>query len=65
METKNGQSAALSLSNKVNCYSYKIWSPETIHNWSKLLEELKSTDKMNCSTRAKSAILKRIEQGLL
>lgn len=26
----------------VNCYNYKLWSPETIQKWSKLQEELKS-----------------------
>lgn len=29
----------------VNCYNYKIISSETIQKWSKLQEELKSTDK--------------------
>lgn len=46
----------------VNCFNYKIWSSETIQNWSKLQEELKSTNNLNCSTRKKSAILKRIEE---
>lgn len=49
----------------VNCYDYKIWSPETIQNWSKLQEELKRTDRMNVSTRSKSAILKKVETGVL
>lgn len=46
----------------VNCFNYKIWSSETIQNWSKLQEELKRTNSLNCSTRKKSAILKRIEE---
>lgn len=50
---------------RVNCFDYKIWSSETIHNWSKLQEQLKSTGKMNCSTRAKAVLLKKIEQGIL
>ena len=29
----------------VNCYSYKLWSSETILKWSKLQEKLKSTDR--------------------
>lgn len=29
----------------INCYSYKLWSSETIQKWSKLQEKLKSTDK--------------------
>lgn len=49
----------------LNCFNYKIWSSETIQNWSKLQEQLKSTDKINCSTRAKAALLKKIEQGIL
>ena len=28
----------------VECYSYKIWSSETIQKWSKLQEKLKSTN---------------------
>lgn len=50
---------------KVNCFDYKIWSPETIQNWSKMQEHLKSTNNLNCSTRHKSSILKSIEQGKL
>lgn len=46
----------------VNCFNYKIWSSETIQNWSKLQEELKRTNNLNCSTRKKSIILKRIEE---
>lgn len=49
----------------VNCYDYKIWSSETIQNWSKLQEWLKSTGKTNCTTRMKSMALKKIEQGEL
>lgn len=49
----------------VNCYNYKIWSSETIQNWSKLQEWLKSTGNVNCSTRLKSVTLKKIEQGKL
>lgn len=75
--TINGKSATLNLSNKqlqvlllnkypVDCYNYKVWSSETILNWSKMQEYLKSTDNLNCSTRKKKAvILKKIEQGKL
>lgn len=28
----------------INCYSYKLWSSETIQKWSKLQEKLKSED---------------------
>ena len=34
----------------IDCYSYKLWSSETIQKWSKLQEELKSVDK-NLSNR--------------
>lgn len=47
----------------VECYSYKVWSSETIQNWSKLQEQLKSTDELNCSTRKKAALLRKIEQS--
>lgn len=30
----------------VECYSYKLWSSEAIQKWSKLQEQLKSTDKV-------------------
>ena len=73
--TINGKSATLNLSNKqlqvlllenpVDCYNYKVWSSETILNWSKMQEYLKSTDNLNCSTRKKAVILKKIEQGKL
>lgn len=46
---------------RVNCYNYKIWSSETIQNWSKLQEWLKSNDGLNYSTRKKSNILRKIE----
>lgn len=49
----------------VECYRYKVWSSETIQNWSKLQEQLKSTGELNCSTRKKSVLLKRIEQSNL
>lgn len=49
----------------VNCYRYKVWSSETIQNWSKMQEYLKSTNNLNCSNRKKSIILKKIEQGEL
>lgn len=49
----------------VNCYNYKIWSSETIQNWSKLQEWLKSTDNEDYSTRKKAAILKKIENNTL
>ena len=29
----------------LNCYSYKLWSPETIQKWSNLQEKVKSIDK--------------------
>lgn len=29
----------------INCYSYKLWDSETIQKWSKLQEQLKSTNK--------------------
>lgn len=50
---------------KVNCFNYKVWSSETIQNWSKLQEWLKSGNNSNCSTKKKSMILKKIEQGEL
>ena len=50
---------------KVNCFDYKVWSSETIQNWSKLQEWLKSGNNSNCSTKKKSMILKKIEQGEL
>lgn len=49
----------------VTCYQYKVWSSETIQNWSKMQEYLKSTDNLNCSNRKKASILKKIEQGKL
>lgn len=49
----------------VNCYSYKIWSSETIQNWSKLQEQLKSVDSKDFSTRKIAAMLKRIENESL
>lgn len=39
----------------INCYSYKLWSSETIQKWSKLQEKLKSTDK-NLTGRQKAYI---------
>lgn len=50
---------------KVNCYNYKIWSSETIQNWSKLQEWLKSNSSLNLSVRKQAAILRKIEQGKL
>lgn len=50
---------------KINCFNYKIWSSETILNWSKMQEHLKRTGEINCSNRKKSLILKKIEQGIL
>lgn len=44
----------------LECYSYKRWSSETIQKWSKLQEELKSTDKLNISNRRKAEILRNI-----
>ena len=49
----------------VSCYNYKVWSSETIQNWSKMQEHLKSTNNLNCSTRKKAVIMKKIEQGKL
>lgn len=49
----------------VNCYNYKVWNSETIQNWSKMQEHLKSTNNLNCSTRKKSIILGKIERGEL
>lgn len=49
----------------VNCYNYKIWSPETIQNWSKMQEYLKSIGNSNCSNMKKAKILKKIELGEL
>ena len=46
---------------KVDCFNYKVWSSETIQNWSKLQEWLKSGNNSNCSTKKKSMILKKIE----
>lgn len=39
----------------IDCYSYKLWSSETIQKWSKLQEKLKSTDK-ELSDRQKAYI---------
>lgn len=44
----------------IECYSYKRWSSETIQRWSKLQEELKSTNKLNISNRMKSYIFRSI-----
>lgn len=49
----------------VSCFNYKIWSSETIQNWSKLQEQLKSVDDKNLSTRKLSAMLKKIENESL
>lgn len=49
----------------INCYNYKVWSSETIQNWSKLQEWLKSNDGLNFSSRKKANILKKIENGEL
>lgn len=46
----------------VSCYSYKIWSSETIQNWSKLQEQLKSMGNPTLSTRKLSNMLKKIEE---
>jgi hypothetical protein len=40
----------------IDCYKYKIWSSETIQKWSKLQEQLKSTDKI-LSKKAKGLLL--------
>ena len=50
---------------KVNCYNYKIWSSETIQNWSKLQEWLKSSGNLNFSSRKQASILRKIEKGEL
>jgi hypothetical protein len=46
----------------VDCYSYKIWSSETIQKWSKLQEKLKSTniDISKLSHRKLSIMLTKI-----
>jgi hypothetical protein len=49
----------------INCYNYKVWSSETIQNWSKLQEQLKSVDSKDFSTRKIAAMLKRIENESL
>jgi hypothetical protein len=41
----------------IECYAYKRWSSETIQKWSKLQEELKSTD---IDRRTIAAMLKKI-----
>lgn len=43
----NGANIVSSILSKypINCYSYKLWSSETIQKWSKLQEQLKSIDK--------------------
>lgn len=43
----------------VECYSYKLWSSETILKWSKLQEQLKSTD-IEYSNKNLSYLLKSI-----
>lgn len=40
------------------CYSYKLISSETIQRWSKLQEELKSSDKVDYTARELSIMLK-------
>lgn len=40
------------------CYSYKLISSETIQKWSKLQEELKSSDKVEYTARKLSIMLK-------
>lgn len=49
----------------VSCYNYKIWSSETIQNWSKLQEWLKRNGGLDFSNRKKSSIFKKIENGEL
>lgn len=46
----------------VACYDYKIWSSETIQKWSKLLEELKSSNKTikDYSNKMLGSLLKKI-----
>lgn len=46
----------------LKCYSYKRWSSETIHKWSKFQEKLKSTDVdfNSLSTQAKTALFKKL-----
>lgn len=41
----------------LECYAYKRWSSETIQRWSKLQEELKSTD---ISRRTLASMLKKV-----
>lgn len=49
----------------INCYNYKVWSSETIQNWSKLQEWLKSSGNLNFSSRKQASILRKIEKGEL
>lgn len=46
----------------VSCYNYKVWSSETIHKWSRFLEESKSAniDINSLSYRTISAMLRKI-----
>lgn len=46
----------------LDCYSYKRWSSETIQEWSKFQEELKSTDIdfFSLSSQAKTALYKKL-----
>lgn len=46
----------------LDCYSYKRWSSETIQEWSKFQEELKSTDIdfLSLSSQAKAALYKKL-----
>lgn len=41
----------------IECYAYKRWSSETIQKWSKLQEELKSTD---IDRRTLAAMLRKV-----
>lgn len=45
----------------IEYYSYKIWSSETIQKWSKLQEELKSTNSFDLTSRQLSARMKNIK----
>lgn len=49
----------------INCFNYKVWSSETIQNWSKLQEELKRIGKLDSSNRTKAAVLSKIEKSNL
>lgn len=60
----DGAGIITSILNKfpINCYNYKLWDSETIQKWSKLQEELKSTntDINSLHPRTLTAMLNKI-----